>query len=117
MIVPSQFQIDFTQFRGETLADDLRLRDLTINAMAIPLEAIMESDNPEVIDPCNGKSDLSSRLLRFPSEQVIVDDPLRMMRIFRFAAQLDFEISEVSLEQVQDPSTSSAECIAREDAG
>ena len=99
--VPSQFQIDFTQFRGETLADDLRLRDLTINAMAIPLEAIMESDNPEVIDPCNGKSDLSSRLLRFPSEQVIVDDPLRMMRIFRFAAQLDFEISEVSLEQVQ----------------
>ena len=99
--VPSQFQIDFTQFRGETLADDLRLRDLTINAMAIPLEAIMESDNPEVIDPCDGQSDLSSRLLRFPGEQVIVDDPLRMMRIFRFAAQLDFEISEVSLEQVQ----------------
>lgn len=99
--VPSQFQIDFTQFRGETLVDDLRLRDLTINAMAIPLEAIMESDNPEVIDPCDGQSDIASRLLQFPSEQVIVDDPLRMMRIFRFAAQLDFEISEVSLEQVQ----------------
>lgn len=99
--VPSQLQIDFTQFRGETLVDDLRLRDLTINAMAIPLEAIIESDNPEVIDPCDGQSDLSSRLLRFPSEQVIVDDPLRMMRIFRFAAQLDFEISEDSLEHVQ----------------
>ncbi len=99
--VPTQFQLDFTQFRGETLVDDLCLRDLTINAMAIPLEAIMESDNPEVIDPCDGQSDLSSRLLRFPNEQVIVDDPLRMMRIFRFAAQLDFEISEVSLEQVQ----------------
>lgn len=99
--VPSQFQLDFTQFRGETLVDDLRLRDLTINAMAIPLEAIMESDNPEVIDPCDGQSDLTSRLLQFPSEQVIVDDPLRMMRIFRFAAQLDFEMSKVSLEQVQ----------------
>ena len=99
--VPSQFQIDFTQFRGETLIDDLRLRDLTINAMAIPLETIMESDNPEVIDPCDGQSDIASRLLQFPSEQVIVDDPLRMMRIFRFAAQLDFEISKVSLEQVQ----------------
>ncbi len=99
--VPSQFQLDFTQFRGKTLADDLRLRDLTINAMAIPLEAIMASDNPEVIDPCDGQSDLSSRLLRFPSEQVIVDDPLRMLRIFRFAAQLDFEMSKVSLEQVQ----------------
>ena len=99
--VASQFQLDFTEFRGETLTDDLRLRDLTINAMAIPLEAIMESDNPEVIDPCDGQSDLSSRLLRFPSEQVIVDDPLRMMRIFRFAAQLDFEIAGVSLEQIQ----------------
>ncbi len=99
--VPSQFQLDFTQFRGETLADDLCLRDLTINAMAIPLEAIMESDNPEVIDPCDGQSDIASRLLQFPSEQVLVDDPLRMMRIFRFAAQLDFEISEVSLDHVQ----------------
>ena len=99
--VSSQFQIDFTEFRGETLVDDLRLRDLTINAMAIPLEAIMESDNLEVIDPCDGQSDLYSRLLKFPSEQVIVDDPLRMMRIFRFAAQLDFEISGVSFEQVQ----------------
>ena len=99
--VLSQFQIDFTQFRAETLADDLRLRDLTINAIAIPLESIMNSDNPEVIDPCDGQSDLSSHLLQFPSEQVIVEDPLRMMRIHRLAAQLNFEISQRSLKQIQ----------------
>ena len=99
--VPSEFHIDFTQFRAETLTEDLRLRDLTINAMAISLEAVMESDQPDVIDPCDGETDLTSHILRFPSEQVILDDPLRLMRIFRFAAQLDFEISLHAIEQIQ----------------
>ncbi len=99
--VPSEFHIDFTEFRAETLTEDLRLRDLTINAMAISLESVMESDHPEVIDPCDGREDLASNLLQFPNEQVVVDDPLRLMRIYRLAAQLDFEISERSFAQIQ----------------
>ncbi len=98
---PTELSIDFTQFRGATLTDDLRLRDLTINAMAIPLESLMESDSPEVIDPCNGRNDLATRQLCFLSEQVILNDPLRLMRIYRFAAQLDFEIPQKSTELVQ----------------
>ncbi len=100
-LVRTQLSIDFTQFRAASLTDDLRLRDLTINAMAIPLESVMESGCPEVIDPCNGTNDLATRLLRFPSEQVVRDDPLRLMRIYRFAAQLDFEICQKSLGLVQ----------------
>ena len=89
--------IDFAEFRAASLSDDLRERDLTINAMAIPLESVIESADPEVIDPCNGLNDLAARQLRFLSEQVIIDDPLRLMRIYRFAAQLNFEISDNSV--------------------
>ena len=94
----TELSIDFTQFRATTLTDDLCLRDLTINAMAIPLESVMESDSSEIIDPCH---DLAIRQLQFPSEQVILNDPLRLMRIYRFAAQLDFTISEKSIAFVQ----------------
>ena len=97
----TELYIDFAQFRAATLMDDLRLRDLTINAMAIPLESVLESDQPEVIDPCNGTNDLANRQLLFPSEQVILDDPLRLMRIYRFSAQLDFNIHQKSISLVQ----------------
>ncbi len=100
-LTTTQLSIDFTQFRAASLTDDLRLRDLTINAMAIPLESIMESNHLEIIDPCNGTNDLATRQLRFPSEQVILDDPLRLLRIFRFAAQLDFQIPQKSTNLVQ----------------
>ncbi|MYF97732.1 CCA tRNA nucleotidyltransferase [Candidatus Poribacteria bacterium] len=93
--------IDFTQFRAKTLIEDLCLRDLTINAMAIPLVSVMETDHPEIIDPCNGINNLEERQLLFPSEQVILDDPLRLMRIFRFSAQLDFHIPQKSFRLVQ----------------
>ncbi len=100
---PTQTELclDFTQFRANTLTEDLCLRDLTINAMAIRLESVMETDNPEIIDPCNGINDLDKRQLLFPSEQVIIDDPLRLMRIFRFSAQLDFHIPQKSFRLVQ----------------
>lgn len=93
--------IDFAQFRAASLIDDLCLRDLTINAMAIPLDSFIESRQPELIDPCDGKKDLVNATLRFLSEQVILDDPLRLLRVFRFAAQLEFDITEKSLLYVQ----------------
>ena len=90
--IPTEMCLDFAQFRATTLEKDLRLRDLTINAMAIPLKSLMESDQPEIIDPCNGMQDLAKRNLHFPSKRVINDDPLRLMRIYRFAAQLSFDV-------------------------
>lgn len=99
--VPTEICLDFAQFRAATLEADLRLRDLTINTMAIPLESILDSDYPEIIDPCNGVKDLETHKLCYPSEQVILDDPLRLMRIFRFAAQLGFEMSHKSIALVE----------------
>ncbi len=97
----SQLTMDFAQFRAESLTDDLRLRDLTINAMAVVFEdmvsatdSIHKLDLHRVIDPCGGMNDLKAGLLQFPSECVVLADPIRLLRIYRFAAQLAFEIAE-----------------------
>ena len=62
-----------------TLEQDLIRRDLTINAMAL-------ADSGELIDPFNGKQDLDNRVLRHVSE-AFVEDPLRVLRVARFAAR------------------------------
>ena len=99
--------MDFVQFRAASLTDDLRLRDLTINAMAIAFENVeavtnsaCEQNSFHVIDPCNGMKDLETGLLQFPSEQVVRADPVRLLRIYRFAAQLDFKISQSAMDLV-----------------
>ena len=90
---PSRLSMDFAQLRAASLADDLRLRDLTINAMAIVFENVdtftddaRTSNFHRVIDPCGGMKDLETGLLQFPSEGVIFADPIRLLRIYRFAA-------------------------------
>ena len=104
---PAHLSMDFAQFRAASLTGDLRLRDLTINAMAIALENVGTLTNRvrkqnffRIIDPCGGKKDLEAGILRFPSKQVVIEDPVRLLRIYRFAAQLDFEISEKAIDLV-----------------
>jgi tRNA nucleotidyltransferase (CCA-adding enzyme) len=63
-----------------TLEDDLARRDLTVNAMA-------RTTDGELLDPFGGQADLSERMLRHVSE-AFVEDPLRVFRVARFAAQL-----------------------------
>ncbi|MQA86463.1 MAG: CCA tRNA nucleotidyltransferase [Streptosporangiales bacterium] len=74
---------------GKSLAGDLARRDFTVNAMAIRLP------EHEFVDPHDGLRDLVSRVLRTPApaEELFDDDPLRMMRAARFAAQLGFEVA------------------------
>jgi poly(A) polymerase len=98
------FQIEVTTYRseaydrtsrkpevsyGDTIEEDLVRRDFTVNAMAVALPDI------EFVDPYGGLDDLAQRVLRTPGtpEASFSDDPLRMMRAARFAAQLDFEVA------------------------
>ncbi len=82
-----------------TLVDDQNRRDLSINAMAISLNAQNYGD---LIDPFDGMNDLQSQWLRTPLDpvQTFIDDPLRMMRTIRFAAQLDFTVDPIALKAI-----------------
>jgi poly(A) polymerase len=99
-----RFQIEVTTYRSEaydrtsrkpevsyggSIEADLVRRDFTVNAMAVALP------DKEFIDPHGGLQDLADTVLRTPGtpEESFSDDPLRMMRAARFAAQLDFEVA------------------------
>ena len=89
------------QVEPGTLANDQDRRDFTINAIAISLD---ESDFGKIIDPFDGREDILKKIIRTPVAPGLTfsDDPLRMMRAIRFAAQLNFTIEEETLASIQE---------------
>jgi tRNA nucleotidyltransferase (CCA-adding enzyme) len=84
-----------------TIEEDLKRRDLTVNAMAM-------DDNGKIIDPYNGQNDLNDRILRHVSD-AFIEDPLRVLRVARFAARYHkygFTIAEETLRLMQQISAS-----------
>ena len=83
-----------------TLEDDQNRRDFTINAMAVCLN---NERFGELVDPFGGLDDLKERTIRTPLDPDITfsDDPLRMMRCIRFAAQLNFYIDDVTFSALE----------------
>ena len=75
---------DFAPLQGATIEDDLRKRDFTVNAMARPREG------GDLIDPLGGGADIESRTLRVIGPAAYESDPLRPLRLARFAAELGF---------------------------
>ena len=74
--------IDFAAMRGDNLLSDLQARDFTINAMAVDI-----NKPQKLIDPLNGTNDLVKKLLRPCSSSTFLDDPVRVMRAIRLAAE------------------------------
>ncbi len=82
-----------------TLEEDLSRRDFTVNALAVSLNSARLGD---ITDLFNGLTDLESRILRTPLDPLVTfeDDPLRMMRAARFAAQLEFMVVPEALDAI-----------------
>jgi putative nucleotidyltransferase with HDIG domain len=88
---------DFAPLQGETIEDDLAKRDFTVNAMARPLGAggaAAAAQGGELIDPMGGRTDIEARKLRVLGPAAYENDPLRPLRLARFAAELGFTPDE-----------------------
>jgi poly(A) polymerase len=87
-------ELDFSRMQGKDIFEDLRQRDFTINSIAIHLKDIGRLSEACLIDPLNGLGDLRKRILRASSEESLRQDPLRMLRAFRFASILNFSVED-----------------------
>ena len=88
---------DFTELQGGDINADLNRRDFTINSMALRLTDAVDKSKPlEIIDPMRGQADIAGRVVRINNPGVYDDDPLRIMRLFRFAYKLDFRMDDFS---------------------
>ena len=88
-LVINGWTLDFARQVGENLQDDLLRRDFRINAIALRL-----TGKPEIFDPTGGINDLKSKKIVAISEKNLIDDPLRILRGFRFMCELDFELEK-----------------------
>jgi putative nucleotidyltransferase with HDIG domain len=84
--------LDVAELRGADLDADLRLRDFTLNAIAVPLHG------GEAIDPTGGLADLDAATLRAASGRAFADDPLRILRAARIASSLGLAVAEETIE-------------------
>ncbi|MCK5192324.1 MAG: CCA tRNA nucleotidyltransferase, partial [Desulfobulbaceae bacterium] len=94
-VVWKGYVIDVAEFRDGAIhiQADLVKRDFTMNAMAVPL--VLREEHPpslDLIDPCQGQRDLHNSLIRSVYQSSFSDDPLRLLRAYRFASETGFAI-------------------------
>lgn len=93
-LVRGRVEIDVSKPRGETLEEDLLRRDFTINNLA------MNTDG----DILGDVEDIGRRVIRHTGDDAFTDDPLRILRAFRFQAQLGFRIADSTISKIENQS-------------
>ena len=113
-----KIQIDLTAYQGKDLKADLRRRDFTFNSLAYPVSAkpqivitprkndtahiiLKRLGRNKIVDETGGLADLKSKIIRLNGKERFVEDPLRMLRAFRCAAELRFMIAPTTLVQIK----------------
>jgi len=105
-LVSQQYVVDIAPLGGPTIESDLKQRDFSIDAMAYDLSS------GKIIDPFNGRADLSLKQVRMVSSGVFSQDPIRLLRAFRIAALLGFKIEALTAAAVRTGAT-----LIRQSAG
>ena len=101
--------IDFSSFRAgaTTIDQELTKRDVTINALGLCIDKLLgetgcgDATELPVIDPLGGGQDIDEQIIRLCTDRSILDDPLRMLRVFRFSASLGFVIRPETLVEIK----------------
>jgi poly(A) polymerase len=102
-------ELDFSRLQGKDIIEDLRQRDFTVNSIAIHLKGLARPGDPCFIDPLDGLTDIRKKILRANAEESLRQDPLRMLRAFRFASTLRFSVErETGISSVARPGKESA---------
>ncbi|MBU93390.1 MAG: hypothetical protein CL723_02220 [Chloroflexi bacterium] len=91
----TKLNIDITKYSkgNDGLINDLSMRDFTINSMALNLND-EKFDFDKILDPFNGLQDLNNKIIRYVSKDLVLNDPLRLLRSVRLASKLNFNIEE-----------------------
>ncbi len=92
------YTLDFTDFRGKTLEEDLLHRDFSVNSMALELKNIFSLCNLDdaLIDPFGGRKDIKAGIVRLVNRQGFDEDPLRLLRAFSLAALFGFSLDPLT---------------------
>jgi len=96
IILSKEEWIDLSQIKGETIESDLIMRDFTINSIGVHLKS------GTLIDPTDGIKDLKEKIIRTVSGINLIQDPLRILRAFRFFATLGFNIEKKTEELIRE---------------
>lgn len=102
-LVLEELSLDVAGFRkgARAIEEDLVKRDFTINSLAVLLDDLVQPEKEvEIVDPLGGFTDLKLRVVR-ACPGCFDDDPLRLLRAYRFGAQLDFMIEDQTSEQIK----------------
>ena len=94
-IIFRNFTIDIASQTNQLLVEDLKSRDFTINSVGFSF------NDGKLIDPAHGIRDMNDSLLRSFRDENLLDDPLRILRCFRFVSELNFHIEPRILEFIK----------------
>lgn len=93
-----RYEVDISLLRGSGIEEDLKVRDFTIDSMAIRLYP----PEPYLIDPLGGIQDIGQRVVRASSRVVFQEDPLRLLRAIRLSGELGFFIDEGTYKAIRE---------------
>jgi poly(A) polymerase len=96
---PQPVTIDISSFKGRDIYEDLQRRDFTINALAVKVLDLLGSHQAfSILDPTGGVTDLEEKRVRACYKDAFLDDPVRILRTFRFGCALGFSIDSQTLD-------------------